>query len=226
MLTTLPNYEVCETLANEMIASLQKAFPALEARFTNDDVANPLNIEARNPLNGECWVGIGTVGPNPRNPANTEVLIGNLGRYENPVARFTGNPKKPIDSAIVCRTLTEYIKQVRAKQEKEIKDRQTVNASKDAATKLTKQIKKAGLPTEEGMPRLTIAERPAPTNHYYKHLPPDAILVHLSLNDCVVPPETAEQILKLWKPIGKLLAETPDTLRRKNECPAAGTLVN
>lgn len=227
MLTTLPNYDACETLAKEMIAALQKEFPALEARFTNEDVASALDIEARNPLNGECWVHIGSVGPNPRNPANTEVLLGDNSRLAQPVARFAGNPKKQIDSAVVCRTLVEYIKQVRSQQEREIRHQQTVNASKEAAEKLTRQLKKAGLPTtdDERAPRLGIGERPSPSNYYYRHIPADMVGVQLVLHDCIVTPEVAEQIVKLWKPIGKLLATTP-TPRPKNSCPATGTLVN
>ena len=75
MLTTIPTYDACEALANAAVASIQQAFPALEARFNNSITEGPLVIQARNPLNGDCWAVIGTVGPTPRNPANIEVLI-------------------------------------------------------------------------------------------------------------------------------------------------------
>ena len=114
MLTTLPTYPLCESYSNDVIASVQSAFPALEAQAFNADVHSPITIEARNPLNGDCWTIIGTVGPTPRNPANIEILIGDDPRG-NPVARFAGPAKKAPDSPTVCRTFVEYVKR-RARQ--------------------------------------------------------------------------------------------------------------
>ena len=44
---------------------------------------------------------------------------------------------------------------------------------------------------------------------YYErmNLPHDAVAVTLNLPTVTVTPEQAEQILKLWKPLGKFLAE-------------------
>ena len=137
MLTTLPTYPLCEAYSNDVIASIQSAYPALEARATNPDIHSPITIEARNPLNGDCWTTIGAVGPVPRNPANIEILIGDNPR-ENPVARFAGPAKKAPDSPTVCRTFVEYVRRQRAKQEKEIARKQAFNASQEAASNLQK----------------------------------------------------------------------------------------
>ena len=158
MLTTLPIFPLCETFANEVIASVQTTFPALEAQAFNADAHSPITIGARNPLNGDCWTVIGTIGPTQRNPANIEILIGDDPRG-NPVARFTGPIKKAPDSATVCRAFVEYVKRERAKQEKEIAARQAINASQEAATKLTKQAKRAGMPIEGDTPHITISGR-------------------------------------------------------------------
>ena len=48
----------------------------------------------------------------------------------------------------------------------------------------------------------------------------------LRLEECVVTPEAAAKFLKLWKPLGKLLAEQPSLKPKAKTCPAAGTLVN
>jgi hypothetical protein len=224
MLTTLPTYPLCESYSNEVIASVQSAFPALEAQAFNADVHSPITIGARNPLNGDCWTIIGTIGPTPRNPANIEILIGDDPRG-NPVARFAGPIKKAPDSPTVCRAFVEYVKRERAKQEKEIAARQAVNASQETASKLTKQAKRVGIPIEGDTPHITISGR---SGAYYErmNLPSDAVAVTLNLPTVTVTPEQAVQILKLWRPLGKFLAEMEPIKKPVANCPSTGTLVN
>lgn len=224
MLTSLPTYDACEALANAAVASIQQAFPALEARFNNSITEGPLVIQARNPLNGDCWAIIGTVGPTVRNPANIEVLIGG-DPFGNPAARFTGNAKKMPDSATVCRTVIEYVTRERTKQEKQIVAQQAFNASNDAAKQLTQRLKKAGLPVEGDTPHLIVAGRHE-SSYLFREIPSDKVALVLRLEECVVTPEAAAKFLKLWKPLGKLLAEQPSLKPKAKTCPAAGTLVN
>lgn len=224
MLTTLPIFPLCETFANEVIASVQTTFPALEAQAFNADAHSPITIGARNPLNGDCWTVIGTIGPTQRNPANIEILIGDDPRG-NPVARFTGPIKKAPDSATVSRAFVEYVKRERAKQERDIAARQAINASQEAAAKLTKQAKRAGVPVEGDTPHITISGR---NGAYYErmNLPHDTIAIMLNLPTVTVTPEQAVEILKLWRPLGKYLAAMEPIKKPANSCPAAGSLVN
>jgi hypothetical protein len=222
MLTTIPTYDVCATLAAEMVASIQKAFPALEARYTNDVTPGPLVIEARNPLNGDCWAALGTVGPTPRNAANIEVLIGSS---VAPAAKFTGNAKAPPDSTGACRTMLEYVTKERARQAKQIAAQQALNASLDAAKRLRLQLKKAGLPLEGNTPHLLVKAH-RETGYGYRDVPEDCVAIILELQHCVVTPEVAAEVIKHWKRIGKLLADAPSIRTPATSCPSAGTLVN
>ena len=223
MLTTIPTYDACETLANEVVASIQNAFPVLEARFTNEITTGPLVVEARNPLNGDCWAAIGTIGPAPRNATNIEVLIGS--EAYAPAAKFVGNAKKLPDSIAVCRTMVEYVTKERARQTKLITAQQALNASKEAAKQLQQQLRKAGLPIEGGAPHLSVAAH-RENGYGLRDVPDDTVAVVLSLQNCVVTPEVAAEVVKLWKRIGRLLIDTPSVRTPPKTCPAAGTLVN
>ena len=66
MLTTIPVYDQAHAIAIAVITAINEAFPTLEAQVSNTRPLDPLKIQVRNPLNGNCWTTVVFMWPNDR----------------------------------------------------------------------------------------------------------------------------------------------------------------
>ncbi len=228
MLTTLPIYATAANIADQAVAAIQEAFPTLEARHTNNGAADPVFVEVRNPLNGDCWTRVASIDTHERYTSHLQVGIGT--DLYRPTAQFTSTPKdkKPLDAALICRTVVEYITMERARQQKQVAAVQTRKASAEAARRLNQKLHSEGLPTGlTKQPYLYFGvNRSESGNITYADVPATTIAVTFDIGNAILTPEMAEQLIELWKPIGDLLLDTPTLRDNSDNCPSTGTLVN
>ncbi|HMZ47953.1 MAG TPA: hypothetical protein PLP28_03170, partial [Flavobacteriales bacterium] len=95
-----PIYATAANIADQAVAAIQEAFPTLEARHTNNGAADPVLVEVRNPLNGDCWTRVASIDTHERYTSHLQVGIGT--DLYRPTAQFTSTPKdkKPEDMTL------------------------------------------------------------------------------------------------------------------------------
>lgn len=225
MFTTLPIYDHCTAIAAELTAAIQAGHPNLEARQNNDSPTGPILIEVRNPLNGDCWTTVGSVGTRGNNENTIDIGIGM--EVGEPLTRISGTVKKRPDTAAAGRAFVEFLTAVKKRQEVEINEKRWIKAGETAATAINSLLDKVeGNAGPQDKPYLYA--RAIHQREFVEKYRQAVVGFHIEfqLHRCWVSPETAEKIVELWKPIAQMLNGEPIEQETPNSCPAVGTLVN
>lgn len=232
MLEAAPTYDLCNAIAETMRAAIASAFPHLETQISNPALDPALGIQARNPLNGDCWTGVAAVGHPRRGASTLQIDIGRSG-YD-PLYTLKGTPKAPPDQDAAGRLVVEYLKQLIAQQEQEAHARQMYNASREAAEALRSQAAAAGIRTNDdssinsgthdaALP--TIRACGDPRARRLTNWPFDGPAVSISLPSVTIEPAAAARVLALYAPLAAYLAAITAARPEAPACPASGTLI-